>query len=238
MVEKMAHNLVRFSFLFLLSFLFVSIPIATRAVTINFDNLLEGAAVTDQYADLGVIFSGVEGDPVIAEAWNGAFYAYCYGNCYNGKDDHVLSDDVSGGKMLTDALSNDPNDSHPFLIGDDIKATFTVPVSRVSFYLLDIDARETFTVKAYNKDNNVIAEQTVKSGDPGTGDGIATLIEISTTETNPIDHIILDVPSWVGFAIDDFSFTPVPEPATIFLLGVGLLGVAGVARKKRFFGVG
>ena len=231
-MEKITAKLANFSSLFLLVFLLLSIPVATKAVTITFDDLSlpEGAAVTDQYADLGVIFSGTNTSPIIAQEENGEAYGYFYGEYPDRTDDVVLSDYVSGGNMLTDGLGK--HSKYPFLIGDDIKATFTMPVTQVSFYLLDVDARETFTVKAYNKDNNVIAEQTIKSGDPGTGDGIATLIEISTTETNPIDHIILDVPSWVGFAIDDFSFTPVPEPATIFLLGVGLLGVAGLARKK------
>jgi len=36
------------------------------------------------------------------------------------------------------------------------------------------------------------------------------------------------------FAMDDFTFsTPVPEPSTVILLGLGLVGIAGVRRQRR-----
>jgi hypothetical protein len=40
-------------------------------------------------------------------------------------------------------------------------------------------------------------------------------------------------PSGATFYVDEVRFEPIPEPSTLLLLGTGLFGVIGLARKKR-----
>jgi hypothetical protein len=70
--------------------------------------------------------------------------------------------------------------------------------------------------------------------------GSATM-DLSPTEYNwlPVNLLVDEV--WIQssgqgqyWLMDDFTYAPVPEPATMLLFGMGLIGIACVGRKRLF----
>jgi len=209
----------------MLVLLFVAVLVGTaNAVVVTFENpsFVEGQYV---YEYGGISFRNA----IIAEELSGTAYGFFTGSYPDRTDDEVLGTDAVGGFMITDSLGDD--DRYPFLDASPISWRYDVPATETSFYLIDIDARESFNITAITKSGQ-IEQITISSGAPGTGDGIPTLIEFTATPDDPIVTITVDPGSWSGFAVDNIEYSPVPLPGTLVLALAGF-GAAGLVLRRK-----
>jgi hypothetical protein len=149
----------------------------------------------------------------------------------------------SPAKFITDKL---PLSGGPGATSYKMVVNFASPVADVAFYALDIDAAigtttaESFWAIIYDGNGSVVQEKVVRGDysdaayyvEFGNTVGI-TKLEMWFTR----DAASLSPPGTLpsmtgGGGIDYLSFTPVPEPATMFLLGFGLIGVGVFVRRK------
>ncbi len=131
----------------------------------NFSDGVSGLEISDQFqADFGVTFS-LEGGgtPVLATVGppTEAFVSV-YGN-----DTPAPGVDV-GQFFLTDDGALTGLTSPPLIL------TFETPIDSFAGCILDMDFGENFLIQAMDIDGNVILEETIRDGDPNTGDGALT----------------------------------------------------------------
>jgi len=211
-------------------------PVA--AATIDFETIpgsapVQGMVISDQFE--GITFSVSEGS---------SFNVYQYGSGY---ESHVawtlqpsgvantLVDGVDHGAWF--AQYDAPGTPGRFLTID-----LDSPASSVAFNLLDVDfgnggpdPQERWEVRAYDALGALLGSVALEAGDPGTGDGLATLVAIGGFGGPVIRRVELDSTTdspggnGGGWGLDDLVIVPEPSVA---LLACPLL-IACAMRRRR-----
>lgn len=174
--------------------------------TIPGETPFEGKVIRNQFlATDNVTFRFEDGSDAILAKVGPPVYGF-YGPPNSTKEDTPAPNQGVGNYFLTRKFSQ--NTAPPPLV-----ISYSNPVSGASAQLLDIDGNESVTIEVRGQNGSILEKQTIRSGDPGTGDGIATTFTISRAQ-NDIYSLRL-VPNGLagaGIAFDNFNASIVQQP--------------------------
>ncbi len=165
--------------------------------------LYEGLPINKQFFDVyGVTFELENGNiPVLAQVGGSVAFAF---SSANGFDTPAPDQNVGRFFITDDGTTNS-------LVATPLIVRFEDPVDSVAAQVLDMDFDEIFTVTARDKNDKVLLTKTIKAGDAGTGDGIATVFGFNMPGCAGTIYSLKfqgtrTVSGGFGFAMDNFSF--------------------------------
>lgn len=131
----------------------------------NTTTLMSGTPISDQYqSSFGLSFSLGDGNvPVLAQVGSPV---EAFGSLWG---DDVPAPGVDIGQFfITDDGSLSGLTSAPLILN------FSIPIDTFAGCILDVDLSEVFLIEALDASGTVLLSETIRDGDPGTGDGELT----------------------------------------------------------------